>query len=193
MIHDVKSYFQTVLGRLSGAFRIEDFSVEDQAEFWNIAVEYLSELEPASYEAVVNWVDALFRAPIHLVYRKQDEKHLSLLHRQLLPQNFSRFKKISEELSVETLNVAEEIQKQDIISLFEQQINNIDTVIDMEEELTQFGRIKLSIGDCERIPLFGKNGLWGVYCVGPYVMHPKSIRCKDFDCWTNLIPFVISD
>ncbi len=178
MIHDVKSYFQTVLGRLSGAFRIEDFTVEDQAEFWNIAVEYLSELEPASYEAIVNWVDTLFRAPIHLVYRRQDKKHLTLLHRQLLPQNFSRFKRISEELSEETLNVAEEIQKQDIISLFEQQINNIDTIVDMEDDLMHFGRIKLSIGDCERIPLYDKGGLWGIYCVGPYVMHPKVLDAK---------------
>lgn len=178
MIHDVKSYFQTVLGRLSGVFRIEDFTVEDQAEFWNIAVEYLSELEPASYEAIVDWVDTLFQAPIHLVYRKQDDKHLTLLHRKLLPQNFGRFKKISEELRDETQKMTQELQKQDIVSLFEQQINNIDTVIDMEEKLKYFGRMKLSIGDCERLPLYNKDGLWGIYCVGPYVMHPKALDAK---------------
>ena len=178
MIHDVRSYFHTVFGRISGAFRIEDFTVEKQSEFWNIAVEYLSEVDPPSYESIVSWVDSIYNAPIHLVYRKQDEKHLSLLHRQLLPRNFSQFKKISEEINDETLKVEEEIKNQDIISLFEQQISNIDTVIDMEEELKHFGRIKLSIGDCERIPLFNENGLWGIYCVGPYVTHPKALDAK---------------
>lgn len=178
MIHDVRSYFKTVLGRLSGAFRIEDFTVEKQAEFWNIAVEYLSEFDAPSYEAIVKWADTIFKAPIHLVYRKQDEKYLTLLHRQLLPENFNRFKKIGEELSDETFKVVEEIDKLDIISLFEQQISNIDTVIDMDEDVKHFGRIKLSIGDCERIPLYGQNGLWGIYCVGPYVMHPKALDAK---------------
>lgn len=178
MIRDVKSYFNVVLGRLSGVFRIEDFSLEKEAEFWNLGVEYLSKFEPPSYESIVNWVDTIYQAPIHLVYRKQDEKHLNLLHRHLLPQNFSRFKKIRDELQDEAVKMAEEFQRQDIISLFEQQISNIDTVIDMVDEMRHFGRIKLSIGECEMLPLYDKKGLWGVYCVGPYVIHPKVMDAK---------------
>lgn len=179
MINDLKSYIQTVIGRLEGAFRVEDFSLEEETEFWNIATEYLSQNRPSNFDNIVRWVDSIYRAPVHIVYQLQNGNKLRLLHRHILTENKKSNKKARVLSRQEAIKNAHKINTEDQkLSLFEQQINNIERQIEYRDDFKKFGKINLSIGECERLPLYDGNDLWGIYCTGPFVTHPLRLDAK---------------
>ncbi|HKJ33982.1 MAG TPA: HD domain-containing phosphohydrolase [Balneolales bacterium] len=172
MIRDVKNYIQNVFGKLSDSFRIEDFSVEKEAMFWNISAEYLSQIRPTKFNNIIRWVDLLYEAPVHVVYRLQNEKSLRLLYQHIIPRNKKQLRKAGDLIEKERKSNV------NIESIFEQQVNNIQTKIAFKDSYKGFGRINLSIGNCECLPLYKGDDFWGIYCVGPFVAHPEAMDAK---------------
>lgn len=69
MIKDVKSYINTVSNRLSKAFSMEAFGIEEQLGFWELSAEHFSRKQTPAFTDIVNWMDHLYRAPVHFVYK----------------------------------------------------------------------------------------------------------------------------
>lgn len=180
MIKNVIGYLQSLIQRLREAFRIEKFSIKEEIKFWNIATEFLSQNKPSNFEKIIHWVDIIYEAPVHLVYRLRDHNKLLLVHRHVIDANKKRAQKISHKIEKKRINNIEEIDEDesDILSLFEQQLNNIEGVIEYKDKFKSVSSIKLSIGVCECLPLYDDDTFWGIYCVGPFITHPKRLDAK---------------
>lgn len=172
MIKDVRSYIHTVGNRLSKAFSMEAFGTEEQLEFWELSAEHFSRKEPPAFSEIVNWMDLLYRAPVHFVYKKKDDK-LILDRRHVLTQN------ILDKNTDEKDPHEENPQEKEYIRNFEHQLQNLEKKTDMDESFREQGISSHAIGQCEHIPLFTKEAeFWGIYCVGPYTKSPDQIRPK---------------
>tara|TARA_R100000908_G_scaffold61985_2_gene40793 strand:+ start:67833 stop:69452 length:1620 start_codon:yes stop_codon:yes gene_type:complete len=172
MIKDVKSYIHTVGNRLSKAFSMETFGTEDQLEFWELSAEHFSRKEPPTFSEIVNWIDLLYRAPVHFVYILKDGK-LILDRRHVLTQN------ILDKSTDEKDPHEENPQEKEYIRNFEHQLQNLEKKMDMDDIFMEQGISSHAIGQCEHIPLFTKEAeFWGIYCVGPYTKSPEQITPK---------------
>ncbi|WP_428236830.1 HD-GYP domain-containing protein [Gracilimonas sp.] len=172
MIKDVRSYIHTVGNRLSKAFSMEAFGTEQQLEFWELSAEHLSRKESPSFGDIVNWMDLLYRAPVHFVYRLQGDK-LVLDRRHVLTRNILRDKNEEQEPHKQSP------QQKEYIKDFEYQLQNLEKKMSMDEVFKEQGITSHSIGQCEHIPLFKKDGeQWGIYCAGPYTKSPDQITPK---------------
>lgn len=172
MIKDVRTYIHTVGNRLSKAFSIEAFGTEEQLEFWELSAEHLSRKESPSFSDLVNWMDLLYRAPVHFVYKLQGDK-LILDRRHVLTKNILRNNKDEKEPHKQTP------QQKEYIRDFEYQLQNLEKKMSMDEVFKEHGITSHSIGQCEHIPLFKKDGeQWGIYCAGPYTKSPEQITPK---------------
>lgn len=172
MIKDVKSYINTVGSRLSKAFSMEAFGLEDQLEFWELSAEHVSRKLNPAFSDIVNWMDLLYRAPVHFVYKKVDDK-LVLDRRHVITKNILR-KDESEKAPHEQTH-----QEKELIKDFEYQLQNLENKMEVDEIFLEHGITSHSIGQCEHIPLFTKEGeLWGIYCAGPYTKSPEQIKAK---------------
>lgn len=172
MIKDVKSYLNTVGSRLSKAFSMEAFGLEDQLEFWELSAEHVSRKKNPVFSDIVNWMDLLYRAPVHFVYKRNEDK-LVLERRHVITKNILK-KEESEKAPHEQTH-----QEKELIKDFEYQLQNLEKKMDMDEVFLEHGITSHSIGQCEHIPLFTKEGdLWGIYCAGPYTKSPEQIKAK---------------
>jgi HD-GYP domain-containing protein (c-di-GMP phosphodiesterase class II) len=172
MIKDVKSYLNTVGNRLSKAFSMETFGQEDQLEFWELSAEHVSRKKIPAFSDIVQWMDLLYRAPVHFVYKKKEDK-LILERRHVITKNILK-KDESEKAPHE-----QTVQEKELIKDFEYQLQNLEKKMDMDEVFNEHGITSHSIGQCEHIPLFAKSGdLWGIYCAGPYTKSPDQIKAK---------------
>lgn len=172
MIKDVKSYLNTVGSRLSKAFSMEAFGLEDQLEFWELSAEHVSRKKNPAFSDIVNWMDLLYRAPVHFVYKRTDDK-LVLERRHVIAKNILK-KEESEKAPHEQTH-----QEKELIKDFEYQLQNLEKKMDLDEVFLEHGITSHSIGQCEHIPLFTKEGdLWGIYCAGPYTKSPEQIKAK---------------
>lgn len=171
MIKDLRSYFKIVAGRLTKAFAVEDFDMESEREFWSLAAEHISRKEPPKFIDIVHWMDLLYEAPIHFVYKKEQEAgKLSLYRRQVLVDNI---KKIA---GVRGDNLSKGQQKK--VREYEEELENLEKRIHYDEEFLSIGISSHSIGKCEHIPIYDEEELWGIYCAGPHVSSPDSIKAK---------------
>ncbi|MDR8391012.1 HD domain-containing protein [Aliifodinibius sp. S!AR15-10] len=170
MIRDVKSYFQTVASRLSNAFAVEEFDTESELEFWSLAAENISRKEAPKFIDIVQWMDLLYRAPIHFVYKREKEDKLTLYRRQVIVDNIIHV----------TSGGSGELSKkqQQQVREFEEQLEDLEKSIPWSDEFLNTGISSHSIGKCEHIPIYEDEELWGIYCVGPYVQSPDSIKAK---------------
>lgn len=172
MIKDVKSYINSVGNRLSNAFSMEAFGTEEQLEFWELAAEHVSRKGTPAFGDIVKWVDMLYRAPVHFVYKLKDEK-LVLARRHVIAENVlenQRRKKTTSEQST---------QEKELQQDFEYQLENLEKKMKMDKIFLEHGITAHSIGQCEHIPLFTKQGdFWGIYCAGPYTKSPDQITPK---------------
>ncbi|MGN8226448.1 HD-GYP domain-containing protein [Gracilimonas sp. BCB1] len=172
MIKDVRSYIHTVGNRLSKAFSMEAFGTEQQLEFWELSAEHLSRKRSPSFSDIVNWMDLLYRAPVHFVYRLQDGK-LVLDRRHVLTKNILR------DAGNELEPHKQTPQQKEYLKDFEYQLQNLEKKMSMDEVFKEQGITSHSIGQCEHIPLFKKDGeQWGIYCAGPYTKSPDQITPK---------------
>lgn len=172
MIKDVKSYIHTVSNRLSKAFSMEAFGTEEQLEFWELSAEHFSRKEMPAFSDIVHWMDHLYRAPVHFVYKLEEGK-LILHRRHVITKN------ILQDDGKEKPAHEETQQEKEYIQNFEHQLQNLEKKMLMDEVFKQQGITSHSIGQCEHIPLFHKSGeLWGIYCAGPYTKSPDQITPK---------------
>lgn len=172
MIKDVKSYINTVSNRLSKAFSMEAFGIEEQLGFWELSAEHFSRKQTPAFTDIVNWMDHLYRAPVHFVYKLEGEK-LILHRRHVITQNIMKDDGKNKPVHKETQ------QEKDYNQNFEHQLQNLEKKMHMDEVFREQGITSHSIGQCEHIPLFYKSGeLWGIYCAGPYTKSPEQITPK---------------
>ncbi len=172
MIKDVKSYLHAVSNRLSKAFSMEAFGIEEQLEFWELSAEHFSRKQTPAFSDIVHWMDHLYRAPVHFVYKLEEEK-LILHRRHVITKN------ILENNEIEKAPHKETPQEKEYIQNFEHQLQNLEKKMHMDDVFREQGITSHSIGQCEHIPLFYKSGeLWGIYCAGPYTKSPDQITPK---------------
>ncbi len=162
---DVKSYLNLVGSRIGKAFSLQEFSIEDELKFWSHSAEHMSRAEPPSFRDIVRWMDLLYKAPVHIVYRKQ-ENELFL---------FKRFVNLENLLGKDSRNDLNENEKE-ALSTFEQQVQNLQQKKKWYPELSEHGISSNSVGNCEHIPLYDENSeVWGLYIVGPNTRCPEAI------------------
>ncbi len=162
---DVKSYFNLVGNRLGKAFSIREFDTEDELEFWSLSAEHMSRAKPPSFQDIVQWIDILYKAPVHIVYKKEGDE-LILFKRFVNVENLVGKKKTANYTDVE----------KEVINNFEQQVQNLQQKRQWYPDLTEHGISSTSIGNCEHIPLFDENrDVWGIYIVGPDSKCPEVV------------------
>lgn len=171
MIKDVKSYFQTVASRISNAFRMESFETEDELEFWALSAEYLSQSAAPSFVDITGWIDRLYRAPVHFIYKAAKDEKLILFKRHIIPEN------IIPDVDDGSAEI-NPTQKSKAISGLEEELQNLEHKISFSEDFMSIGLSGFSIGQCEHIPLFRGGEFWGIYCLGPYVQSPEAMIPK---------------
>lgn len=162
---DVKSYLNLVGSRIGKAFSLQEFSIEDELKFWSHSAEHMSRAEPPSFRDIVRWMDILYRAPVHIVYRKQ-ENELFL---------FKRFINLENLIGKDSRSDLNDNEKQ-ALSTFEQQVQNLQQKKKWYPDLSEHGISSNSVGNCEHIPLYDEKGeVWGLYIVGPNTRCPEVI------------------
>ncbi len=172
MIKDVKDYISHVGNRLSRAFSMQDFGTEEELEFWALSAEHMSRKEPPSFPDIAKWVDMLYKAPVHLVYRKEKD-HLILIRRHFFVHNL--LKKTQRE--AETVKFS--VKQKQFIEEFEGQLQNLEKKRQWDDDFLSHGVSSHTIGSCEHIPVYQRDGsIWGIYVVGPFIKAPDEMAPK---------------
>src|SRR5699024_1095359 len=166
----VKTYFQSVATRIAKAFRLEDFEPEDEIDFWMHAAGYNAQENTPSFIEIVSWIDRLYHAPVHFVYRKSSEDTLVLFKRHLIPNNIARLLESEKESSPKS--------RKKLMGRVQQQLHNLENKISTQKKFREVGVSGFTIGQCEHIPLFDGNKFWGIYCIGPYMQSPENMMPK---------------
>jgi len=151
---------------------MEEFSTEEQLEFWELSAEHVSRKKVPSFSDIVTWMDLLYKAPVHFVYKIEDGK-LILDRRHVITKNILKTNTSEKEPHKETP------QEKEFIRDFEYQLQNLEKKMSIDDVFKEHGITSHSIGQCEHIPLFNSEGeLWGIYCAGPYTKSPEQIAPK---------------
>jgi HD-GYP domain-containing protein (c-di-GMP phosphodiesterase class II) len=172
MSKDVKDYISIIGNRLGKAFSIDSFGTEEELEFWALSAEHMSRKKNPAFQNIISWIDLLYQAPVHFVY-KLEKEHLILIKRQLISENL---------LSKEGKNVKKaelDTKRAEFIQDFEGQMQNLEKKRQWDEDFKEFGVSAHTIGNCEHIPLYKRNGdFWGIYVVGPNIKSPENMVPK---------------
>lgn len=172
MIKDVKDYISHVGNRLSKAFSMEDFGIEEELEFWALSAEHMSRKEPPSFPDIAKWVDMLYKAPVHFVYRKEREQ-LVLIRRHFFSHNL--LNKSRRDVEADQFSPKEREFQED----FEAQLQNLEKKRQWDDSFLSHGVSSHTIGSCEHIPIYQKDGsIWGIYVVGPMIKAPDEMVPK---------------
>jgi HD-GYP domain-containing protein (c-di-GMP phosphodiesterase class II) len=170
MSKDVKDYINIIGSRLGKAFAVDAFGVEDEMEFWALSAEHMSRKETPTFQNIINWIDLLYKAPVHFVY-KLEKEHLILIKRQIIAEN------LLPENSKKSAKA--DVQRSQFVQDFENQMQNIEKKRQWDEDFKEHGVSAHTIGNCEHIPLYQKNGeFWGIYVVGPNLKSPDNMVPK---------------
>ncbi len=175
MSKNVKDYINILGNRLSNAFSLDEFGIEEELEFWALSAEHMSRRETPTFQNIISWIDLLYQAPVHFVYKKEGEK-LVLIKRQLLSENLlPDDEKAKKGKSSETA----EAQRNQYIQDFEAQLQNLEKKRQWDDSFKEHGISAHTIGNCEHIPLYKRNGEpWGIYVVGPFLKSPENMVPK---------------
>lgn len=172
MSKDVKDYINIIGNRLGKAFSIDSFGTEEELEFWALSAEHMSRKKNPAFQNIISWIDLLYQAPVHFVY-KLEKEHLILIKRQLISENL---------LSEKGKNVKKaelDTKRAEFIQDFEGQMQNLEKKRQWDEDFKEFGVSAHTIGNCEHIPLYKRNGeFWGIYVVGPNIKSPENMVPK---------------
>tara|TARA_R110002124_G_scaffold252177_4_gene417444 strand:- start:9795 stop:11411 length:1617 start_codon:yes stop_codon:yes gene_type:complete len=170
MSKDVKDYLHIIGSRLGKAFSVDSFGVEEELEFWALSAEHMSRKKNPAFQNIITWIDLLYHAPVHFVY-KLEKEHLILIKRQIISENlpFDKFDKSSKP----------DAQRAQFIQEFENQMQNIEKKRQWDDDFKEHGVSAHTIGNCEHIPLYKRNGdFWGIYVVGPNLKSPDNMVPK---------------
>ena len=172
MSKDVKDYLSIIGNRLGKAFSLDEFGLEEELEFWALSAEHMSRKQTPTFQDIISWIDLLYNAPVHFVYKKVDDS-LILNKRQLITENLLKDKKIK------IKDASLEAQRSQFIQDFESQLQNLETKRQWDDDFKEHGISAHTIGNCEHIPLYKKNGeFWGIYVVGPFLKSPENMASK---------------
>ncbi|HBZ38124.1 MAG TPA: hypothetical protein DEO59_06470, partial [Balneola sp.] len=73
----------------------------------------------------------------------------------------------------------EDVQRTQFIQDFENQMQNLEKKRQWDEDFKEHGVSAHTIGNCEHIPLYKKNGtFWGIYVIGPNIKSPVNMVPK---------------
>ena len=172
MSKDVKDYITIIGSRLGKAFAVDSFGIEEELEFWALSAEHMSRKENPTFQNIITWIDLLYQAPVHFVY-KFDKDHLILIKRQLISEN------LLPEKNKGGKSEKEDVQRTQFIQDFENQMQNLEKKRQWDEDFKEHGVSAHTIGNCEHIPLYKKNGtFWGIYVIGPNIKSPVNMVPK---------------
>lgn len=172
MTHDVKSYVQRVASRLSEAFELNEFGTEEELYFWSLLAEIASRKETPTFKELVQTVDLIFGGSVHCVYRGNDGEQLTLFRQMVQPENIDRVYAVTKGEGAATDN-----KKQFKIE-FQEQLRNLETQIEWNDDFRVSGKIMMNFGECFQLPLYNGDQFWGIYIVGPYVSCPERVQPK---------------
>jgi HD-GYP domain-containing protein (c-di-GMP phosphodiesterase class II) len=132
----------------------------------------MSRKENPTFQNIITWIDLLYQAPVHFVY-KLEKDHLILIKRQLISEN------LLPEKNSGNKPVKEDAQRTQFIQDFENQMQNLEKKRQWDEDFKEHGVSAHTIGNCEHIPLYKKNGdFWGIYVIGPNIKSPENMVPK---------------
>ncbi len=172
MSKDVKDYINLIGSRLGKAFAIDSFGTEEELEFWALSAEHMSRKQNPTFQNIITWIDLLYQAPVHFVY-KLEKEHLILIKRQLISEN------LLQEKSGGAKPGKGDAQRTQFIQDFENQMQNLEKKRQWDEDFKEHGVSAHTIGNCEHIPLYKKNGdFWGIYVIGPNIKSPENMVPK---------------
>ncbi|HCT54861.1 MAG TPA: hypothetical protein DF712_20645 [Balneola sp.] len=172
MSKDVKDYITIIGSRLGKAFAVDSFGIEEELQFWALSAEHMSRKENPTFQNIITWIDLLYQAPVHFVY-KFDKDHLILIKRQLISEN------LLPEKNKGGKSEKEDVQRTQFIQDFENQMQNLEKKRQWDEDFKEHGVSAHTIGNCEHIPLYKKNGtFWGIYVIGPNIKSPVNMVPK---------------
>lgn len=172
MSKDFRDYINVIGQRLGKAFKLDEFGLEEELNFWSLSAEHFSRIQTPSFQIIAEWVDLLYNAPVHFVYKKQDN-FLVLFKQQIFSQN------IIPDAKMEKMPHEQTQQEKEFIQSFEYQLQNLEKKMDWDDEFGTPGFSNHTIGKCEHIPLYDKKGeVWGVYFSGPNCQSPELINAK---------------
>ncbi len=172
MSKDVKDYINIIGSRLGKAFAIDSFGTEEELEFWALSAEHMSRKQNPTFQNIITWIDLLYQAPVHFVY-KLEKEHLILIKRQLISENLLPEKPGGGKPG------KVDAQRTQFIQDFENQMQNLEKKRQWDEDFKEHGVSAHTIGNCEHIPLYKKNGdFWGIYVIGPNIKSPENMVPK---------------
>lgn len=172
MSKDVKDYINIIGSRLGKAFAIDSFGTEEELEFWALSAEHMSRKQNPTFQNIITWIDLLYQAPVHFVYKLENE-HLILIKRQVISENLLPEKTAGGKAG------KIDAQRTQFIQDFENQMQNLEKKRQWDEDFKEHGVSAHTIGNCEHIPLYNKNGeFWGVYVIGPNIKSPENMVPK---------------
>lgn len=172
MSKDVKDYINIIGSRLGKAFAIDSFGTEEELEFWALSAEHMSRKQNPTFQNIITWIDLLYQAPVHFVYKLENE-HLILIKRQVISENLLPEKTAGGKAG------KIDAQRTQFIQDFENQMQNLEKKRQWDEDFKEHGVSAHTIGNCEHIPLYNKNGeFWGVYVIGPNIKSPENMAPK---------------
>jgi hypothetical protein len=130
----------------------------------------MSRKEIPTFQNIIKWIDLLYEAPVHFVY-KLEKEHLILIKRQLITENLlPNGSKKSSKVDADRIQFIQD---------FENQMQNIEKKRQWDEDFKEHGVSAHTIGNCEHIPLYKNNGdFWGIYVVGPNLKSPDNMVPK---------------
>ncbi|MFH5832364.1 HD-GYP domain-containing protein [Halalkalibaculum sp. DA384] len=146
---------------------MEEFDTERELEFWSLAAEHFSRKEPPRFTDIARWVDLIYRAPVHFVYKKTGEDTLQLTRFHTLDGNIERL-----------LEQQNREPNEALVQKFEEKLEHIEDEIRWDDQFLSPGISSHSVGNCEHIPLYKNKNPWGIYCVGPQVKSPNHLKAK---------------
>ncbi len=172
MSKDVKDYINIIGSRLGKAFAIDSFGTEEELEFWALSAEHMSRKQNPTFQNIITWIDLLYQAPVHFVY-KLEKEHLILIKRQLISENLLPDKSGGGKPG------KVDAQRTQFIQDFENQMQNLEKKRQWDEDFKEHGVSAHTIGNCEHIPLYKKTGeFWGIYVIGPNIKSPENMVPK---------------
>jgi len=139
MSKNVKDYINILGNRLGNAFSLDEFGLEEELQFWALSAEHMSRSKTPTFQDIINWIDLLYDAPVHFVYKKENEK-LVLIKRQLITENLLQNKEGSKAKKLKN-NEALEAQRAQYIQDFESQLQNLEKKREWDDEFKEHGLI----------------------------------------------------
>lgn len=187
------SIFQKIKERILAPFSPHTFDAEWESTLWEKAALLYLNTDKLGYGDIIEWMDRIYDAPLHIIYKKIDNNYLLLENHQVIPtnlikqtasdsnnqndrQHFVSIYSAGRSLDNVSQSAASEIttalgdgtNANSSIRNFNERIKNLPKKIRYQKEFENYGQFDLTVGVVDHFPLRDQEGnFWGVYAVGP--------------------------